>query len=211
MVCTINTFTSFYASMIIFAILGFMAHEKGVEIEDVVKSGPGLAFLVFPEVIIFSSLECVRKESLLLLHLQVVLQLVPQSFWSILFFLMLLALGFDSQFCILESLIVGLVDNWPKYLRPNRLLFSAVMVLFMLVLGIPMITEGGVYVFQLMDFYAASGMSLLWCVFFQTGAISWCFGADKVYNCIEDMVGFRISKLWYWCWMVISPAFMLVS
>jgi solute carrier family 6 GABA transporter-like protein 1 len=187
-VCTINTFTSFYASMIIFAILGFMAHEKGVEIEDVVKSGPGLAFLVFPEV---------------------VLQLVPQSFWSILFFLMLLALGFDSQFCILESLIVGLVDNWPKYLRPNRLLFSAVMVLFMLVLGIPMITEGGVYVFQLMDFYAASGMSLLWCVFFQTGAISWCFGADKVYNCIEDMVGFRISKLWYWCWMVISPAFML--
>jgi solute carrier family 6 GABA transporter-like protein 1 len=62
-----------------------------------------------------------------------------------------------------------------------------------------------------MDFYAASGMSLLWCVFFQTGAISWCFGADKVYNCIEDMVGFRISKLWYWCWMVISPAFMLVS
>ena len=50
MVCSINTFTSFYAAVIIFSILGFMAHEKGVGIGDVVKSGPGLAFLVFPEV-----------------------------------------------------------------------------------------------------------------------------------------------------------------
>ena len=56
-----NTFTSFYSSIVIFSILGFMAHEKGVEIQDVVKSGPGLAFLVFPEV---------------------VLQLTPSAFWD---------------------------------------------------------------------------------------------------------------------------------
>ena len=60
-VCTVNTFTSFYSSIVIFSILGFMAHEKGVEIQDVVKSGPGLAFLVFPEV---------------------VLQLSPSAFWD---------------------------------------------------------------------------------------------------------------------------------
>jgi len=186
-VCTVNTFTSFYSSIVIFSILGFMAHEKGVEIQDVVKSGPGLAFLVFPEV---------------------VLQLTPSAFWSVLFFLMLLALGFDSQFCILEALITGIVDNWPKVLRPRRLLFTAVMVVFMLLLGIPMITQGGIYVFQLMDFYSASGMSLLWCVFFQTAAVMYCFGGNKFYDCIEQMIGFRVGKIWYWCWMVISPCFM---
>jgi len=86
----------------------------------VVKSGPGLAFLVFPEV---------------------VLQLSPSWIWSILFFLMLLALGFDSQFCILESLICGLVDNWPKVLRPRRLQFTICMVIFMFILGLPQITN----------------------------------------------------------------------
>ena len=39
--------------------------------------------------------------------------------------------------------------------------------------------QGGIYVFQLMDFYAASGLSLVWCVFFQTVAICWVFGAKK--------------------------------
>ena len=61
---------------------------------------------------------------------------------------MLLALGFDSQFCILEALITGIVDNWPKVLRPRRLQFTAVMVVAMLGLGVPMITQGGIYVFQ---------------------------------------------------------------
>ncbi len=62
-----------------------------------------------------------------------------------------------------------------------------------------------------MDFYCASGMSLLWCCFFQTVAICWIYGADKVYDNIHHMIGTRINKIWYWCWMVVSPAFMLVS
>ncbi len=75
------------------------------------------------------------------LCVQVVLQLTPSAVWSVMFFIMLLALGFDSQFCILESLIVGLVDNWPKFLRPRRLKFTIIMVIFMFVLGLPQITN----------------------------------------------------------------------
>ncbi|CAB4063404.1 SLC6A1 [Lepeophtheirus salmonis] len=138
-VCCVNTATSLYSGIVIFAILGFMAKQKGVEdIGDVVKSGPGLAFLVYPEV---------------------VRQLEPSALWAILFFLMLFTLGVDSQFCGIESLIVGLVDNWPNYLRPRKILFTAAMCVFMFCLGLPMITNGGVFIFQLMDFYAASGMS----------------------------------------------------
>ena len=61
-----------------------------------------------------------------------------------------------------------------------------------------------------MDFYAASGLSLLWCVFFQTIAICWVFGAKNFYACIEEMIGYRISWYWYICWVFLAPAFMVV-
>jgi solute carrier family 6 GABA transporter-like protein 1 len=188
MVCCINTFTSFFSATVIFSILGYMAHTKGVDVGDVVKSGPGLAFLVYPEV---------------------VLTIAPSPLWACLFFVMLLTLGIDSQFCGVEALITGLVDNWPELLRPHRKKFTLLMTIFMCLLGLPMITRGGVYVFQLMDFYAASGMSLLWCVFFQTIAICWVFGAKKFYNCIEEMIGYKVNWYWYICWVFLSPAFMV--
>lgn len=188
LICTVNTGTSFFSATVIFSILGFMAKEKGVEIADVVKSGPGLAFLVYPEV---------------------VGKLYPSFLWALLFFLMLFILGIDSQFCCAESLITGLVDNWPEYLRPRRQKFVTCLIIFMFFLGLPMITQGGVYIFQLMDFYAASGMSLLWCTFFQTIAISWIFGARKMYNCIELMIGHKIHAYWFLCWVAIAPIFMI--
>ena len=39
--------------------------------------------------------------------------------------------------------------------------------------------KGGVYIFQLMDFYSASGMPLLWICFWETVALSWVFGAAR--------------------------------
>lgn len=187
-VCTINTFTSFFSATVIFSILGYMAHSKGVEVGDVVKSGPGLAFLVYPEV---------------------VLTLAPSPLWAGLFFVMLLTLGIDSQFAGTEALMTGLVDNWPELLRPHRKKFTLGMTVFMCLLGLPMITRGGIYVFQLMDFYAASGLSLVWCVFFQTVAICWVFGAKKFYVCIEHMVGYRVNYYWFVCWVFLAPAFMV--
>ena len=93
----------------------------------------------------------------------------------------------------------------------HRKLFTVGMCFFMFLLGLPMCTEGGVYLFQLMDFYSASGMSLLWVCFFQTITIGWFFGTDKFCDAVEQMTGTKPGKFWYLCWKFLAPAVMLVS
>lgn len=120
-------------------------------------------------------------------------------------------LGVDSEFCNVEALVTGMVDNWPETLLKYRRVFTVGMCFLMFALGLPMCTQGGVYLFQLMDFYSASGMSLLWVCFFQTIAIGWCFGTERFCDCIEQMTDRRPSKFWYLCWKYFAPIVMVVS
>jgi len=56
-------------------------------------------------------------------------------------FFSLQILGIDSEFCIVESFVTGMVDNWPEVLRPHRKKFTLGMCVVMMVLGIPMVTH----------------------------------------------------------------------
>ena len=57
-------------------------------------------------------------------------------------------IGIDSEFCIVESLVTGLVDMFPDTLRPRRRQFTTAICILLFLLGLPMVTNGGAYVFQ---------------------------------------------------------------
>jgi len=187
--CLVNTATCLLAGTVTFSILGHMAHNQGVDVASVVNSGPGLVFITYPEV---------------------VLKLPGGSIWAVVFFFMLVTIGIDSEFCIVESLVTGIVDMWPEQLRPKRRQFTTALCLLLFALGVPMVTQGGAYIFQLMDFYGASGIPILWCCFFQTIAIGWIFGVKKFANCVEQMTGFKPNLYWTLCWGVVAPGVMAV-
>ncbi|KAH9381482.1 hypothetical protein HPB48_021558 [Haemaphysalis longicornis] len=183
-VCTICSGTSLFAGLVIFSVLGHMAHLQGKDVSDVARSGPGLAFLAYPEMVV---------------------QLPFAPVWAVLFFLMLIVLGIDSQFCTVEALVTGLVDEFASTLRPYRRLFTLGVVVFQFLLGLPLVTQGGMYIFQLMDFFSASGVSLLTVVFFEIVGFAWIYGAKRIYANIKDMIGFTPNKYFFFCWLFAAP------
>ncbi|XP_058263343.1 sodium- and chloride-dependent GABA transporter 2 isoform X2 [Hemibagrus wyckioides] len=185
--CFLNSGTSFVAGFAIFSILGFMSFEQNVPISEVAESGPGLAFIAYPRAV----------------------SMMPFSpLWACFFFIMIVLLGLDSQFVCVESLVTAVVDMHPSvFRRKNRreLLILAV-ACFSFLMGLIMLTEGGMYVFQLFDYYAASGMCLLFVGIFETICIAWIYGADRFYDNIEDMIGYRPGPYIKYCWLFLTPA-----
>ncbi|XP_075552545.1 sodium- and chloride-dependent GABA transporter 1-like isoform X2 [Dermacentor variabilis] len=183
--CVVNPMTSIVAGVVIFSVLGHLAHVTGREVGDVFRSGPGLAFVAYPEV---------------------VAKMPAAPVWSVLFFLMLLVVGIDSQFCTAEALIAGLIDVWPVLLRSRKhVTFAFCTIQFLL--GLSMVTKGGIYLFQLVDSYAVSGMTLLFIVFFQNVAISWFYGSNRFASNIKEMIGYSPNWFFRAGWMVFVPFF----
>uniref|UniRef100_A0A8C2UDZ6 Transporter n=1 Tax=Coturnix japonica TaxID=93934 RepID=A0A8C2UDZ6_COTJA len=190
MLCFLNSATSFVAGFAIFSVLGFMAREQGVPIAEVAESGPGLAFIAYPTAV----------------------TMMPASqLWSCLFFLMLIFLGLDSQFVCVESMVTAIIDMFPGVFRKKgrrELLILAIAVMCYL-LGLLLITEGGMYIFQLFDYYAASGTCLIFLAIFEVICVGWVYGANRFYNNIEDMIGYRPWPLIKICWLVFTPGLCL--
>ncbi|XP_048253203.1 sodium-dependent proline transporter-like [Haliotis rufescens] len=121
----IGELSSIFCGLVVFSTLGFMASEAQVPISEVVSSGVGLGFIIYPEA---------------------VANLPFPQVWAVLFFFTLLTVGIDSL--------------------------------------------GGVYYFQLLDWYSSSFNALvtgcLECV-----VIYWIYGSDRFSKDIERMTGRR--------------------
>ncbi|XP_035241057.1 sodium- and chloride-dependent GABA transporter 2-like isoform X2 [Anguilla anguilla] len=190
--CLLNSGTSVVAGFAVFSVLGFMAHEQGVAIEEVAESGPGLAFIAYPQAVAMMPL--------------------PQL-WAVCFFIMIILLGLDSQFVGMEGVITSVTDMFPTLLRRagHREIFVLLFCLSCFILQLVMVTQGGMYVFQLFDYYAFNGACVFFLCVFEVLAMGWLFGAERMVDAIEDMTGERPCLIFKLCWLYFTPLVTLGS
>ncbi|XP_071086750.1 sodium-dependent proline transporter-like [Haliotis cracherodii] len=182
-VALINCGTSVFAGFAIFSLLGFMAYQSNVEVSEVADEGVGLAFIAYPEGIS---------------------RLPVAPLWAFLFFFMLLTLGMDSQFAMMETVISGISDVFPQYLRKRKTPFTLICCIIGFLLGIPIVTYGGLYVLTLMNWYSGS-YNLFAIGFCELFCISYVYGIKRFMCDIEMMLGFKPNVYWWAMWTVLTP------
>ena len=172
------------------------------------------------------------------------------------------------QFVGVEGFITGLLDLLPAsyYFRFQREISVALCCALCFVIDLSMVTDvsggrvraacgpwlppapalnwlcpqGGMYVFQLFDYYSASGTTLLWQAFWECVVVAWGYGrsgsrgkwgsgvewgwwvsssgppasphpgADRFMDDVACMIGYRPCPWMKWCWSFFTPLVCMV-
>lgn len=168
-----------------------MALNMDVPISDVVEEGPGLAFIAYPEAVLLMPL--------------------PQL-WAVLFFFMMFILGLGSQFAGIQCINTAIIDHWP-HLREQQWKVTAGTCISCFLLALPLVCNGGVYMFTLMDWHTASWAILL-IGMAEVVVISWVYGMDKaIANMLEMKITVNkyVRAYWWFIWMIATPLICLVN
>ncbi|RZC34697.1 SNF domain containing protein [Asbolus verrucosus] len=169
----------FTATLPFLLIIVFLAKSLTLE-------GPGLIFVVYP---------------------QAMAKMPAAQLWAVLFFFMLICLALNSQFAIVEVVVTSIQDGFPTWIKKN-LMCHEILVLIIcvvsLICGLPNVTQGGIYFFQLIDHYAAS-ISIMYLAFFEVIAIAWFYGVWRLSKNVKTMTGRHPSIYFKFCWLVATP------
>ena len=169
-----NSATSFLAGIAVFSILGYMATAQGVGIDKVVKAGPGLAFVVYPKAI----------------------SLLPggtfvQAIFGFLFFVMLLTLGIDSAFSLVEAIEASVSDKFK--VAKKRFLITIAIIGY--ITGLLFTTQGGLYWLDIIDHFIGT-YALLIVGIFESIIFGWIVDAERLRTYLNQVSEIKIGK-WF--------------
>uniref|UniRef100_A0A3B3W2C1 Si:ch211-283g2.1 n=1 Tax=Poecilia latipinna TaxID=48699 RepID=A0A3B3W2C1_9TELE len=184
-----NSLTSILAGFVIFSAFGYMSYLQGIPVSQLAVD-PGLVYVVYP---------------------QAFANMPVSQVWAVLFFFMLLCLGLDSEFAMVEVMVTSLMDEFYQQLirifkRKELFILAVCGVAFLF--GIPCVMQVGIYVFQLMDHYTAI-VSIMFLAFFEIIAICWSY-VKRLSSNMEEMTGQKPNIFFRLCWLVVDPVLITV-
>jgi len=165
-----DTVIAIIAGFVVFGTLGFMAEQQGVAFDEVVASGPGLAFIAFPQA----------------------LSLMPfGTIFSILFFLTLFTLAIDSAFSLVEAVNIVISDK----IKMKKQYIALIVCTLGFLAGIIYTTNGGLFILDVVDHFVTN-INLIVIGILECIAVGWIFGAKKMRSYINKVSDFKIGAWW---------------
>jgi len=106
--------------------------------------------------------------------------------------------------------VTGLVDEFPILGRNAKIRFFTTVCLAtsLFVIGISMTTQGGMYVLQLLDHYAAT-FGVLTVAVVECIVINWVYGNERFCANVKEMLGHYPGIWWRLCWKYFSPVIII--
>ncbi|MDR2622958.1 MAG: sodium-dependent transporter [Methanobrevibacter sp.] len=155
----------------IFSILGFMSTTTGIDINNLVSEGTGLAFIVFPSV----------------------LNVMGPMAYIIgpIFFLCIFFAGITSAIAILEPLSAGFRER----VGLSRKKVSLYLCLIGALISVVYTTGSGVYILAIVD-KVLNQIATVFAIILEAIIFSWIFGIDKILSTLNDNSPIKIGKWW---------------
>ncbi|HIE11534.1 MAG TPA: sodium-dependent transporter [Kiritimatiellae bacterium] len=181
----VNCLYSFVAGFAVFGIVGFMAQAKGVGPAEVIRGGPGLAFVVYPAA----------------------LQQLPfgSRLFGFLFFLVLIIAGLSSGISLIEAFTCSLTD---KFEWSRKATVSWICLLGFLG-SLIFTTRAGLLVLDIADHFITNyGLvtgGILECLL-----VGWVLKARLLRRHVGASGGMRLPALWDILVKFITPAVLAV-
>jgi len=179
-----NCGTAFAGGIVVFSTLGYYAQITGKAIDEVVASGPGLAFVTYPMVI--NTLPFGQPIIII---------------FGVMFFLMLLTLAVDSAFSLVEGGAAGLIDRfgWKRW----KVLIGIAIV--GLISGLIYITNTGLLWLDVVDHFM-NNFGLFIVVLAECIVIGWIWRARHLrrYSNLRSEV--KVGRFWEGMIQWIVPA-----
>ncbi|MEI6897660.1 MAG: sodium-dependent transporter [Psychromonas sp.] len=180
----INCGFSIVAGILIFAILGNMAHEQAKPLTEVVTSGVGLAFVTIPSAI----------------------NLLPAPYiLGPLFFFALIVAGISSHISIMEAVTTAFIDK----LNLSRKFAASLICGIGFIVSMAFATNGGLLLLDLVDYFI-NNIALLASCFIELVIMGWIIKLTDIHQYVNKISEFTVSSWFVICLRVISPLFLIV-
>ncbi len=172
--------TAFVGGFAVFSTLGYYANQTGLPVSEVVQSGPQLAFVTYPTII----------------------RLLPfgSVVFGVLFFLMILTLGIDSAFSLVEAGAASLIEKY----KLKRVYVNVGFAIVAGIVGLIYTTRSGLYWLDIVDYFMNNFgllvVGILMCV-----AVGWFYKHEEIREYANSKSDFRIGRWWDFCVKYLTP------